>query len=133
MMITNDSTASVVGAYQPTYGLSNAGSATGSSSGSGAAAAEDTVQLSTTAQVAALHTSGMSVKQIAASEGMTTQEVDSYLGITTTSAPSGGGGGGGGKIHGASTSQASSGSGAVGSGKGSASQKSSVSGSSKAT
>ena len=67
-MITYDSAdRSTLAAYQPTLGLQ--GLSTTSSSPAPQAATEDTVKLSTTAQVSALHTNGMSVKQIAASIG----------------------------------------------------------------
>jgi hypothetical protein len=45
----------------------------------------DSVQLSDTAQVAAMNQQGMSVKFIASNMGLTTAEVDSYLGITASS------------------------------------------------
>lgn len=92
MMISYDSTTSTT-AYPTIQSLQGAGNTTASTQ-SAKPAAEDTVKLSATAQVAALHTNGMSVKQIAAAMGMTTQEVDTYLGITTTSSAVAGGGGG---------------------------------------
>lgn len=44
----------------------------------------DTVVISDSAQAIALSQQGQSVSQIAVSMGITTQEVDSYLGITPT-------------------------------------------------
>jgi len=61
-MITNNSTSSTVGQYQPTVALQNLGDAPSGSSGN--AAGGDTVQLSTTAQVTAMHADGMSVQQL---------------------------------------------------------------------
>lgn len=56
-----------------------AGSSPQASSGS------DTVHLSQTAQVAAMHHGGMSAQQIAANLGITIQDVNTDLGITTVS------------------------------------------------
>jgi hypothetical protein len=39
-----------------------------------------------------MHQQGLSVKEIASNLGVTTQEVNGYLGITTTTSVSGGGG-----------------------------------------
>lgn len=120
IMITNDGTVSTVGTYQPAFGLQTLGNVSSDSAGS--VSGGDTVKLSTTAQVAAMHTNGMSVKQIAASEGLTAEEVDTYLGISTSSTPSGGGAGGGapaggsGRGKAASASEASSASQTNGSG-----------------
>jgi hypothetical protein len=47
----------------------------------------DTVEISDSAQAIALNQQGQSVSQIAVSLGITTQEVDSYLGITPTPVP----------------------------------------------
>jgi predicted transcriptional regulator len=47
--------------------------------------AVDTVEISDSAQAIALNQQGQSVSQIAVSLGITTQEVDSYLGITPAS------------------------------------------------
>ena len=57
------------------------------------AATEDSVKLSAAAQAHAMQQQGMTVKTIAANMGITTQAVDSYLGIGSLS--SGGGGGNG--------------------------------------
>jgi hypothetical protein len=95
MEITNN-TSITVDAYQSTYGLQLS---------SGNAQTGDSVQLSPSAQIAAMHTDGMTVNQIAANAGLTTAEVDSYLGITTTVTPAGGGHApakGGGETHAAS-------------------------------
>ena len=107
MMITNNSTSSTVGGYQPTPGLQNLGNASGSSSGNAPVA--DTVQLSTTAQVTAMYTDGMSVQEIASSMGLTTPQVNSYLGISTSGTAAGGGvaPAGGGQSRAASASHAS--------------------------
>ena len=88
MEITNKTSTTVDG-YRSTYGLQNSGNVSSSSSGN--AQAGDSVQLSPSAQVAAMHTNGMTVNQIAANEGLTTAEVDSYLGITTAVKTAGGG------------------------------------------
>ena len=61
MEIANN-TSTTIGAYQTTYGLQNSGNVSSSSSGN--AQATDSVQLSSAAQVAAMHTDGMTVNQI---------------------------------------------------------------------
>lgn len=113
MEVTNNTT-TTVDAYQSTYGLQNSGSVASSSSVN--TQPTDSVQLSATASVAAMHSDGMTVNQIAASSGLTTAEVDSYLGISTSATAGGGGapvGGGhaaakGGESHAASSSGTSS-------------------------
>ena len=67
------------------------------------------MQLSTTAQVTAMYSDGMSIREIASSTGLTTPQVNSYLGISTSGTPAGGGGApaGGGQSRAASASHAS--------------------------
>jgi DNA-binding NarL/FixJ family response regulator len=64
---------------ETTFGKTSNSAQTSSSSGT----TEDTVKLSTAAQAVALYRQGNSVQQIAASLGLTTKAVDSYLDITT--------------------------------------------------
>lgn len=52
-------------------------------------AAGDTAQLSAAAQAHAMQQAGMSVKAIAANMGISTQDVDSYLGISSISSAGG--------------------------------------------
>jgi len=86
--ITSSNSLSTGSAYQPTPSVQSSGNT--STGASGSASASDTVQLSLTAQAAAMQQEGMSVAQIASSMDLTTAEVDSYLGIVT-SIPSAGG------------------------------------------
>jgi hypothetical protein len=85
---TSSNSLSTVNGYQPTPAVQSQGSMAPSATGSASIA--DTVQLSLTAQVTAMQEQGMSATEIASSMGMTTAEVDSYLGIAA-SIPSGGG------------------------------------------
>lgn len=54
--------------------------------------AADTVQLSASAQAHAMQQQGMNVKTIAANMGVSTQDVDSYLGISSSATGGGGSG-----------------------------------------
>jgi hypothetical protein len=84
--ISSDTTSSAVNGYQPAALVQSLGNTSASPS----ASASDTVQLSLTAQVAALQQEGMSVSEIASSTGLTTAQVDSYLGIAAASSSGGG-------------------------------------------
>jgi hypothetical protein len=79
-MITPVSTSAPTAVYQPTADPQPQPSSSHSASGT------DTVELSTAAQVVAMRQQGMSIKQIAANMGLKTSLVDTYLGVTTSSA-----------------------------------------------
>lgn len=95
--ITSSNSLSTVNGYQPTPAVQSEG--TTSTNTSGSAPVSDTVQLSLTAQVTAMQEQGMSVTEIASSMGMTTSEVDTYLGIAAASSTGGGIPAGGGASH----------------------------------
>jgi DNA-binding NarL/FixJ family response regulator len=65
---------------ETTFGGTSNSAQTSSSSST----TEDTVKLSAAAQAVALYRQGNSVQQIAASLGLSTSLVDSYVGITTS-------------------------------------------------
>lgn len=106
-MITNtlSSTLSPVNYGQSTAALQPQSNASSQSSLS--STGTDSVQLSSTAQVSAMHQQGMNVNSIAANMGLTAAEVDSYLGITTASS-SGGGHGAPAAAHAAPASKSTS-------------------------